>query len=125
MDVSRRRDTWLCPRLSKNVAQLHWPQGGGIGKVIRAREIARKTTTKTAYYLLSAPLSVERLNEVVRSHWGVESLHWRLDVDYHGCGVACWRHVVGQSERCTLCQLLGDNSDCEGRRSLNAQLGPE
>lgn len=105
------------------------PQGGGIGKVIRAREIARKTTTETAYYLLSAPLSVERLNEVVYSHWVVESLHWRLDVDYPGCGVACWRHVAGQSERCTLCQLLGDNPDCErhckGPRSLNAQLGAE
>jgi hypothetical protein len=26
-------------------------------------------------------LSAERLNEVVRSHWGVENqLHWRLDV---------------------------------------------
>ena len=36
---------------------------------------------ETAYYLLSAPLSPERLNEVVRSHWGVENrLHWRLDV---------------------------------------------
>jgi predicted transposase YbfD/YdcC len=34
-----------------------------------------------AYYLLSTPLSPERFNEVVRSHWGVENqLHWRLDV---------------------------------------------
>src|SRR6202035_3616814 len=40
-----------------------------------------KTMTETAYYLLSAPLSPERFNEVVRSHWGVENrLHWRLDV---------------------------------------------
>ena len=30
---------------------------------------------------LSAVLTPERLNEVVRSHWGVENrLHWRLDV---------------------------------------------
>jgi predicted transposase YbfD/YdcC len=29
----------------------------------------------------SAPLTPERFNEVVRSHWGVENrLHWRLDV---------------------------------------------
>ena len=36
---------------------------------------------ETAYYLLSTPLSAERLNEMVRSHWGVENrLHWRLDV---------------------------------------------
>jgi predicted transposase YbfD/YdcC len=40
-----------------------------------------KITTETAYYLLSSPLSAERFNEVVRSHWGVENcLHWRMDV---------------------------------------------
>ena len=39
------------------------------------------TTTETAYYLLSAALSPERLNEIARHHWAVENrLHWRLDV---------------------------------------------
>jgi predicted transposase YbfD/YdcC len=59
----------------------HWPGLAAIGKVVRTREIATKTSTETAYYLLSAALSPERLNDVVRSHWGVENrLHWRLDV---------------------------------------------
>ena len=50
-------------------------------KIERLRETAGKTTSETAYYLLSAPLTPERFNEVVRSHWGVENrLHWRLDV---------------------------------------------
>jgi Transposase DDE domain len=45
------------------------------------RETPDKTTTEIAYYLLSAALSPERFNEVVRQHWGVENrLHWRLDV---------------------------------------------
>jgi predicted transposase YbfD/YdcC len=58
-----------------------WPGLTAIGKVHRVRETAEKTTTETAYYLLSTPLSPERFNEVVRAHWGVEnSLHWRLDV---------------------------------------------
>ena len=58
-----------------------WPGLIAIGKVARIRETADKTTTETAYYLLSAPLSPERFNEVVRSHWGIEnSLHWRIDV---------------------------------------------
>jgi predicted transposase YbfD/YdcC len=36
---------------------------------------------ETAYYLLSAALTPERFNEVVRQHWGVENrLLWRLDV---------------------------------------------
>jgi len=59
----------------------HWPGLAAIGKVVRVRETAEKTTTETAYYLLSTALSAERLGEVVRSHWGVENrLHWRLDV---------------------------------------------
>jgi predicted transposase YbfD/YdcC len=59
----------------------HWPGLAAIGKVVRTRETMAKTTTETAYYLLSSDLSPERLNEVVRSHWGVENrLHWRLDV---------------------------------------------
>jgi predicted transposase YbfD/YdcC len=58
-----------------------WPGLKAIGKVERMRETAAKTTIEMAYYLLSTPLSAERLNEVVRSHWGVENqLHWRLDV---------------------------------------------
>jgi predicted transposase YbfD/YdcC len=58
-----------------------WPGLAAVGKVERTREIAGKTTSETAYYLLSAVLTPERFNEVVRSHWGVENrLHWRLDV---------------------------------------------
>jgi predicted transposase YbfD/YdcC len=61
--------------------QHQWPGLKAIGKVVRVREMAEKTTTETAYYLLSRVLSPERFNEVVRQHWGVEnSLHWRLDV---------------------------------------------
>ena len=58
-----------------------WPGLAAIGKVIRIREAPDKTSTETAYYLLSQALSAERFNEVVRQHWGVENrLHWRLDV---------------------------------------------
>ena len=58
-----------------------WPGLAAIGKVERIRETPTKTTTETAYYLLSVALSPDRLNEVVREHWGVENrLHWRLDV---------------------------------------------
>ena len=61
--------------------QHRWPGLKAIGKVVRRRETADKTTTETAYYLLSRVLSPERLNQVVRLHWGIEnSLHWRLDV---------------------------------------------
>jgi predicted transposase YbfD/YdcC len=58
-----------------------WPGLAAIGKVIRTRETPTKTTTETADYLFSTPLSAEHCGAVVRAHWGVEnSLHWRLDV---------------------------------------------
>ena len=61
--------------------QHQWPGLKAIGKVVRVRQTTEKTTTETAYYLLSRVLSPERFNQVVRQHWGVEnSLHWRLDV---------------------------------------------
>jgi len=61
--------------------QHQWPGLKAIGKVVRRRETADKTTTETAYYLLSQVLSPERLNQVVQQHWSIEnSLHWRLDV---------------------------------------------
>jgi predicted transposase YbfD/YdcC len=61
--------------------QHQWPGLKAIGKVVRVRQTAEKTTTETAYYLLSRVLAPQRFNQVVRQHWGVEnSLHWRLDV---------------------------------------------
>jgi len=41
--------------------------------VVRVRETAEKTTTETAYYLLSSELTPERFNDVVRQHWNIES----------------------------------------------------
>lgn len=58
-----------------------WPGLKAIGKIVRTRETGTKTTTETAYYLLSTPLAAERFGQVVRAHWGVENrLHWMLDV---------------------------------------------
>jgi predicted transposase YbfD/YdcC len=62
--------------------QHDWPGLKAIGKIVRTRETKSKTTTETAYYLLSdATMTAERFDEVVRAHWGVENrLHWILDV---------------------------------------------
>ena len=62
-----------------------WPGLAAVGRVLRTRQTkvkaVRQTTTETAYYLLSAPLSAAGLGAVVRSHWGVENrLHWTLNV---------------------------------------------
>jgi predicted transposase YbfD/YdcC len=51
-----------------------------------AFSIRRKTITKqgeseeTSYYISSLDLPPERLLEIVREHWRIESMHWQLDV---------------------------------------------
>jgi predicted transposase YbfD/YdcC len=61
-----------------------WPGLAAIGKVTRTRETPAKTTSETAYYLLSAAMMPERFAEVVRSHWAIENrLHWCLDVTFN------------------------------------------
>ncbi len=63
----------------------HWPGLAAVGRIVRVRRASIGRTSResveTAYYLLSSPLSPERLGQVVRSHWGVENrLHWVLNV---------------------------------------------
>ena len=61
--------------------QHQWPGLKADAKITRTRESAEKTSSETAYYLLSQPLTAERFNPVARAHWGVENrLHWCLDV---------------------------------------------
>jgi predicted transposase YbfD/YdcC len=71
--------------ISTDIAWLQeqhaWPGLVAVGKIQRVRETSAKTTSETAYYLLSAAMTPERFAEVTRSHWGIENrLHWRLDV---------------------------------------------
>lgn len=41
-----------------------------------------KVSEETRYFISSAALTPERAAEAVRAHWGVESLHWVLDVTF-------------------------------------------
>lgn len=45
-------------------------------------EQAGKSARETRTYLSSAPLDIERLAQAARGHWGVESMHWLLDVTF-------------------------------------------
>jgi predicted transposase YbfD/YdcC len=51
-------------------------------KVLARAEYADRCTFETRYYISSAPLDIERLARGARGHWGVESMHWLLDVEF-------------------------------------------
>ena len=43
-------------------------------------EYADRCSFEKPYYISCAPLDIERLAAGARGHWGVESMHWLLDV---------------------------------------------
>ena len=67
VDADHGRMETRTAMVSTDIAWLqedhHWPGLAAIGKVIRIRETATKTTTETAYYLLSTALSGERFTK--------------------------------------------------------------
>jgi predicted transposase YbfD/YdcC len=52
-------------------------------KVVNRVEYKDKCTTDTRLFISSAPLDIDRLSSAVRGHWGVESMHWLLDVAFN------------------------------------------
>jgi predicted transposase YbfD/YdcC len=51
-------------------------------KVFSRTEYADRCTFDTRFYISSAALHIDRLASGVRGHWGVESMHWLLDVEF-------------------------------------------
>jgi len=61
------------------------PRFAGIRTILRVvnkTEYADRCTFDTRLYISSAPLDIERLAAGARGHWGVESMHWLLDVEF-------------------------------------------
>ena len=51
-------------------------------RLVNRTEYADRCTFDTRLYISSAPLDIERLAVGARGHWGVESMHWLLDVEF-------------------------------------------
>jgi predicted transposase YbfD/YdcC len=61
------------------------PRFAHIKTIVRVEERvehADKSTLDTRYFISSASLDIERFAKAVRGHWGVESMHWLLDVEF-------------------------------------------
>jgi predicted transposase YbfD/YdcC len=51
-------------------------------KVHARTEYPDRCSFDTRFYISSATLNIERLASAARGHWGVESMHWILDVEF-------------------------------------------
>ena len=59
------------------------PRFAGIKTIVKVHarvEYADRCSFDTRYFISSAPRDIERLAAAARGHWGVESMHWLLDV---------------------------------------------
>ena len=52
-------------------------------RAVNRTEHKDRCTTDTRYFICSAPPDIARLADAVRGHWGVESMHWLLDVEFN------------------------------------------
>src|SRR3979411_2809989 len=53
-----------------------------IVKVYARAEYADRCSFDTRYFISSAACDIERISAAARGHWGVESMHWLLDVEF-------------------------------------------
>jgi predicted transposase YbfD/YdcC len=60
-----------------------WPWVKAIGFALRVTKHDDGTeTSEVRYYIAGRYLSGKRFSEAVRGHWGIESMHWVLDVNF-------------------------------------------
>ena len=76
-----------------------WEKLTGIGKVIREVEYPAEPTRKTietSYYIGSVDNVID-FATAARNHWGVESMHWSLDVTFGDDSNKTLERVAGQN----------------------------
>jgi predicted transposase YbfD/YdcC len=76
--------SYLLSRIPADFAvKKEWPWVKAIGFSVRVSQHADGSETdEVRYYILSRYLSGKRFGEAVRGHWGIESMHWVLDVNF-------------------------------------------
>lgn len=57
-----------------------WPGIKSIGQAINITTVGGKETSEVRYYISSRAPKVREFSDSVRKHWGIESMHWVLDV---------------------------------------------
>jgi predicted transposase YbfD/YdcC len=60
----------------------HWEKLSCIGAIHTEFEKGNQKTSEWHYYISSAPLTAEHLLKHARLEWGVEAMHWLLDVHF-------------------------------------------
>lgn len=75
------REYYLISDISWLETRNEWEGLKAIGMVVSRRKVKEKESTEIRYYL-SSITDGNKFSEAVREHWGIESMHWLLDVTF-------------------------------------------
>jgi len=100
------------------------PRFSTINTILRLEtrvEYADRASFETRYYISSAPCDIERLAAAARGHWGVESMHWLLDVEFKD-DLSRYRAGHGAKNMATLRRFaLGLVRACTAKASVKSK----
>jgi predicted transposase YbfD/YdcC len=77
------RTAFVCTDIEWLPGKEKWLNISCVGAIRREFTKNDETTRYTHYYISSAPLTPEKLLHHARMEWGIESMHWLLDVHYN------------------------------------------
>lgn len=88
---SHGRNETRCALVNKDLSvlgdlALEWPELKSMGIMVCIRQesdIGYENEVSIRYYISSKELSAEELHNATRAHWGVEVMHWQLDVGFN------------------------------------------
>jgi predicted transposase YbfD/YdcC len=76
------RKCWVSTDIEWLEQKEKWKDIKTLIRIERERIIQGKTSTEVHYYISSLCAEPNEILEAVRAHWGVESMHWILDVAF-------------------------------------------
>lgn len=77
------RTAWVCHDIEWYENRKKWLQLSCFGAVERICETKGKTSREIRYYISSRKLSAKEILTYSRNEWGIESMHWVLDVIFN------------------------------------------
>jgi predicted transposase YbfD/YdcC len=85
-----RRTAYICDEINWLDGRENWKNIPCIGAIHTEFEKDGKCSNEWHYYISSAPLTAESLLKHARLEWGVESMHWLLDVHFNEDKTRVW-----------------------------------
>jgi len=78
----RREERYVTVIADPEGLPAEWPDVAAVVQVNRERTVGGRTATSTHYYVTSRRGTAAEMAVLIRGHWGIESMHWVLDVVY-------------------------------------------